>query len=144
MAPDPKKRRPKGVAKLKKDLDEIFAEWVKLNFIDVHEGELFCVTCHCKLTLKTAENGHYVTRGHGALRYDRLDNNPQCHNCNQALGGNLERYREYLVNVYGEVKVALMENETFDIAKRPASWFATQIAMYRVLVANLKKKWGYL
>ena len=71
------------------------------------DKELGCISCS---TGKVEQAGHYHSQGHhSALRFDELNTNGQCKRCNMFLHGNLIKYRQGLVDRYGEQRVIELE-----------------------------------
>lgn len=61
-----------------------------------------CVTCGKRLPFNRRQAGHYVPRVVVASRWDLKNVNVQCAKCNVELGGNLDKYAEYMKSHYGE------------------------------------------
>lgn len=74
-----------------------------------------CVTCGAKEHWKYMHNGHYISRRILATRFNIINCNVQCPNCNVNLRGNLKEYREYLIGEYGLEKILELEK----IARKP-------------------------
>jgi hypothetical protein len=49
------------------------------------------------------QNGHFLSRRKMALRYDERNCHVQCPKCNMELGGNLTKYKHYVIGRYGAV-----------------------------------------
>ena len=78
------------------------------------DKDLGCISCGAEVQ----QAGHYFSQGqHSALRFGLphtlayLNTNGQCIKCNMYLSGNLIRYRQGLVNKYGEDIVLRLETE---------------------------------
>jgi hypothetical protein len=88
--------------KLLKKAQTIFNAWIRDR--DKHKG---CISCNGQVE----QAGHYLSQGnHSRFRFDELNVNGQCIRCNMYLSGNLIRYRQGLVNRYGEGVVLELEN----------------------------------
>jgi hypothetical protein len=64
-----------------------------------------CIICGAVIKDKTYMHaGHFVTRGNEAVRYDEINVNAQCHECNSLESSTSDKslYREALVKKYGE------------------------------------------
>ena len=48
------------------------------------------------------QNGHYITRGVIATRYDEINNHCQCPTCNIFLKGNYTTYAVKMMEKYGD------------------------------------------
>ena len=78
------------VAKLKKELDKVFSQYIRLVNAD-HRGYCICFTCGVEKHWKEIQAGHFMSRKHNATRW-HLDNvKPQCVKCNMFNQG--EQYR---------------------------------------------------
>ena len=120
------------VAKLKKDLDKVFSQYVRLSHAD-HNGMCECFTCGAYKHWKEIQAGHFMSRRHNATRW-HLDNvKPQCLSCNmfnqgrqyrfgQNLGEDLAKEMEYLSNTTMKLNVIDLQEE---------------IARYKKLLAEL-------
>lgn len=65
-----------------------------------------CISCGGPVE----QAGHYHSQGHhSALRFDPINTNGQCRRCNMFLHGNLIKYRQGLVEKYGEDIVKELE-----------------------------------
>lgn len=78
------------------------------------DKDLGCISCGAEVQ----QAGHYFSQGnHSALRFGLphsfayMNTNGQCIKCNMYLHGNLIRYRQGLVNKYGEDEVLRLEEE---------------------------------
>ena len=93
----PKPLSDKTVSKLKKDLDKIVSEYVRLS------EDYICFVCGKACTVKwsignpdAAECGHLFTRSAEATRFDITpdgNNHCQCHMCNMIHGGANMRFK---------------------------------------------------
>jgi hypothetical protein len=74
----PKKR---SVSKLKKQLDTLFSQYVRMSHVGVN-GYGQCYTCGAQKPWRELQNGHFVRRQYLATRYDERNCRPQCVGCN--------------------------------------------------------------
>lgn len=104
-----KKNSTTTLPKLTAKAQKIFNAWVRNR--DKENG---CISCGAEVQ----HAGHYFSVGHhSALRFDEYNVNGQCLRCNNFLHGNLIRYRQGLVNKYGENKVLLLEGTAHKVKK---------------------------
>jgi hypothetical protein len=97
---------PKLLAKAQRD----FNKYIRLR--DKDKG---CISCGASIT----EAGHYFSAGHySALRFNEINVNGQCTQCNCFLSGNLIHYRNGLINRYGEQKILLLESTSRHAVKK--------------------------
>ena len=94
------KEKVKTLPQLIKDLDDLFSIWVRRSNED-ERGIIRCFTCNRPLTFKIAQNGHFVGRQYKALRWDKVNCNPQCYVCNCLNEGEKVKYAIALDNKYG-------------------------------------------
>lgn len=95
--PKPQKRRKKEdrisfKAALKR-ADSAFAKFIKAR-----DGNICCT---CGKHSKRIECGHFIPRGHMAIRFDERNSHSQCTRCNHYLGGDPVRYRKFMIEQYG-------------------------------------------
>jgi hypothetical protein len=57
------------------------------------------------------QNGHFISRGKIATRWDEQNCHVQCPNCNENLRGNLKQYEIYLESKYGEGTAAALKQK---------------------------------
>lgn len=75
--------------KAKAKADKWFSEWIRLRDSGP-DGQVKCITCSHTDHWRYLQNGHYVTRGHEATRYDEKNCNTQCRGCNYNGGQHLK------------------------------------------------------
>lgn len=129
--PKPKKR---SVSKLKKELDTLFSRWVRYSAIGP-DGLVECYTCLRRFEPKKIQNGHFIPRQYLALRYDEVNNHPQCYADNMLYNGQPGAYAMRLERDYGEGTVAKLEKRRQEITKDFP--YETEIARYRARLADL-------
>lgn len=122
-------------------LDIWFSRWVRLNAAD-DNGIVQCVTCGKFGSVKHMENGHYVKRSVMAARYSEMNCNVQCNHCNWVLQGNDAKYRQFLVDKYGENKVLLLEATKRNTTKLSSGDIKIMIEHYKSEVNRLLKEKG--
>lgn len=95
--------------------DRVFSQLVRLSAAD-HKGIVKCYTCDYKGYWKNGriQCGHFKSRANMLTRWLLNNARPQCSNCNQVLGGNLQEFNKRLVeelgeNVVNEVKLKSKE-----------------------------------
>lgn len=128
-----KKKKPKSISKLKKELDTIFSQYIRLK--SSNNGMCKCVTCGKVDNWKNMQNGHYVSRQHLAVRYDETNCNVQCMSCNVFKGGNYTSYALYMIKTYGKKKLEELERQKQVITKDFP--YESKIEYYKEQVAKL-------
>lgn len=81
-----KKVKKKSNAKLKKELDKIFSQYIRQKYAD-KQGNVICYTCGAKKNWKEAQCGHFVSRSSLATRFCEDNVRVQCVGCNVFGGG---------------------------------------------------------
>lgn len=113
-----KVKKSKTVSQLKKELDKIFSQYVRIKGADRNTQIGVCVTCGVKKPWKELQAGHYEKRGKNQLRYDETNVHPQCVGCNVFQKGNYTRYARYMIDMYGADYLKELEEE----AKKIKQW----------------------
>lgn len=98
-------RKPKSIAKLKKEVWDIFSQFIRMRDClkttgDINYGR--CVTCGALKHRKDCHAGHFISRSFNATLFDEKNVHCQCARCNLFLGGEPLKYRREIVRLYGE------------------------------------------
>ena len=80
-----KKVKKKTTSQLKKELDKVFSIYIRQKY--AKEEKVHCYTCGVLQDIKRIQNGHFVSRGYLATRFDERNCKPQCVGCNVFGGG---------------------------------------------------------
>lgn len=100
-----------SVAKLLKQAEDKFNAYIR--FRDDKGGYYVCISCNSTKAITTDGSyhaGHYLSAGHHSYtRFNELNVNGQCLQCNYFLSGNLIKYRENLIKKIGEPAVFELE-----------------------------------
>lgn len=136
MAKAKKLPKKKTDSQLKKMLDKVFSEYVRISNSDKN-GYCICVTCGKKDHYKSMQNGHYISRQHLAVRYDETNCHVQCVGCNIFRGGNYTAYALYMLDNYGEEKLQWLEQQKHIITKYYP--YEERIEYYKSKVKELLK-----
>lgn len=105
-------RKPKSVAKLKKDADKWWSQYIRMRDSDKH-GFAECITCGTKKPWKEMQCGHFVKRSVSMLRFDDENCNAQCMQCNVYKYGEQYAYSQALDLKYGEGTAAKLHTQRF-------------------------------
>jgi hypothetical protein len=101
-------KKPLSYPKLRKKLDRIFSEFIRLRDADSN-GYVRCITCGKVYFWRDVDNGHYCERAKLSTRFNELNCHAQCVNCNWTHEGQKMIYREKLVGLYGAQEVKKLE-----------------------------------
>ena len=93
-------RKPPTVTKLKKKLDGIFSQYIRLKYSV--NGNCICYTCGYVNHWKKLQNGHLVSRFYLSTRYDERNCRPQCYTCNMFRNGMIPDFSRRLEDELGE------------------------------------------
>ena len=127
------KKKVKTAADLKKDLDDVYSIYIRQKHEDSN-GVVECYTCRKLFTVKTIQNGHFVSRQYLATRW--LDDNcrPQCWGCNGFGNGRLLDYEERLKQDLGADLVEKMKASRHISLKLDRHWYTAEIEKYKLLI----------
>lgn len=100
-------RKPKSIARLKKELDILFARFIRQR--DSKDGYFTCIACGKRKTVDLMHSGHFYARVFTATRWHEYNSNGECSACNTFLHGNLLNYRKGMIAKYGQKVVDELE-----------------------------------
>lgn len=120
-------------AKLKKKLDSLFSLYIRHKYAD-ENGIVECYTCGKKLPIKRIHNGHFMSRGYLATRFDERNVRPQCPGCNLFGGGKVAEFGLKLEKESPGIVQELMQEAKKITYNFP---YEKQIAHYEKLLKDL-------
>jgi len=98
--------KQKTIKQIKKDLDIVFAKFIKARDSD---GEYFtCICCRETKPISQFNACHYHSRRYLSLRYDETNVNGGCIYCNKWLSGNIQEYTKALEKKHGKEIIELL------------------------------------
>ena len=92
-----------------------------------------CFTCGKMGYWKNLQCAHYISRRYLSLRYNAINCQACCENCNVFLNGNLDKFAEELKLKYGDSILQELEAKKNQITKYSA-W------VYEILIQEYKSK----
>lgn len=117
------------------------ASFQKLRKIqESYGGYVVCISCGKILPLKDAEGGHFIPRRFRATEMERHNVYPQCHECNQHKGGNVEAYRKALVGKVGLKEVQRLESLKHTSFKRTSADYTALKRQFDAEIRKLEKE----
>ena len=130
------KKKKKSLSSLKKKLDRVFSQWVRLRDSD-ESGTCACVTCGKLMYWKDAHAGHWISRRHASTRWTPENVHAQCPRCNLYEQGAGAEYSQFILRTYGHaVFTRLLEEK-----RKPKKWLAYElealISLYEEEVKSL-------
>lgn len=138
-----KKKKPaktSSTANLKKKLDAVFSQYIRLRDMIPNTTVFRCISCGLIKPITQADCGHYINRQHMATRYSEINCNAQCRNCNRFDEGNMQGYRRGLVRKYGENQILILESMKYETRKYTAFEYEALIAHYKREVTRILKE----
>lgn len=138
-----KKKKPtksNSTANLKKKLDTVFSQYIRLRDMIPNTTVFRCISCGLIKPVTQADCGHYINRQHMATRFSETNCNAQCRSCNRFDEGNMQGYRRGLVRKYGENKVMVLESMKYETKKYTAFEYEALIAHYKCEVDRILKE----
>lgn len=111
-----KKPNKPTVAKLKKEADKWYSQYVRLRDAD-QSGFASCISCGVRKSWRELQNGHFVSRSSSVLRYDEENCNAQCVGCNMFKQGNQYAYALALDEKYGDGTAKKLHDQRFEMHK---------------------------
>lgn len=128
--------------KLKKKLDNVFSQYIRLRDMLPNTTVFRCISCGLIKPITQADCGHYINRQHMSTRFSEINCNAQCRSCNRFDEGNIQGYRRGLVSKYGETKVVILESQKYETRKYTAFEYTALIAHYKSEVERMLKERG--
>lgn len=129
----PSKKKP-SQAKLKKKLDTIFSQYIRLKYAD-QNGMVHCYTCSTVKHWKEIQNGHWIPRNNLATRFSEDNCRPQCVACNMFQKGMPD---VFAVNLIKEgIDIVKLQQTRYSIFKIDSSWYEEKIHTYEKLLDEL-------
>lgn len=94
-------------SQLKKKIDTVFSQTIRLRDCDNSKGELGgeCISCGVWYPYEKLQCGHFVSRRHFATRWDEDNACAQCFACNVWKRGNIAYYVRNLEDKIGRKAV---------------------------------------
>jgi hypothetical protein len=131
----------KSTARLKKELDSVFSQYVRWSRSE--NGCVQCYTCREVKEVKKMQNGHFVSRGYLATRFDEDNCRPQCYGCNMFGEGRILDYEERLIEEIGQNRVTALKLRRHLIVKYDEAWYLGKIKYYKSKLKNYDIKSGH-
>lgn len=96
------KKKAVSIPTLLKKAIRVFNAWIRNR-----DRELPCISCG---VAEVSEAGHYYPAGHySCLKFNEINVNGQCTQCNCFKSGNLIHYRNGLLSRYSEQEINLLD-----------------------------------
>jgi hypothetical protein len=121
--------KEKTLPVLEKELDEVFAKFIKMR--DIPSGIGKCFVCGTKLLRSQAHCGHYLRRALMPTRYDEMNCHAICETCNVFDAEHEEKYALKMVLEYGYPQVIQLEQRARSLQKFHRWEIADMIEHYK-------------
>ena len=99
-----------------KELDRIFSIYIR-RVDAAHNGGVKCCTCPVCLHWKHMDAGHFISRKHLNTRWNEINCHAQCPECNRLNHGEEIKYKQFLINEYGENVPDMLRGESRIVVK---------------------------
>lgn len=123
-------------------LDRIFSQYIRRRDCGFAYG--YCISCGRVIYYNKCDAGHYINRRHMATRYDEMNVNAQCIQCNRFTEGNIQGYRRGLIEKVGEKNVEMLEIKRFNSCKLTDAELDMLIDLFRKKLETLEKNQVFL
>lgn len=90
-----------------------------------------CFTCGANVPFDDLHCGHFVSGRTNALFFEEHNSKIQCAKCNTFLGGNLEVYREKMIEKYGIEEVERLESLRHTVQRITEGEFGIKFIKYK-------------
>lgn len=132
------KVKEKSLQVLENELDDVFSEYIRLR--DQKSGFVYCFVCGNKVPWRQSHNGHFIPRQHMPTRYNEMNCNAVCVDCNCFDKDHQTQYRYAMIARYGRWSVERLEGQKHGLQKFMRFEIQEMIDHYKVQVYKLKKK----
>jgi len=137
-----KKKKPKSIAKLKKELWKIFSIYIRTRDAIRTTGDteyIACITCGVWSKFKQTDAGHFIPRTCSYLLFCETNNHGQCKKCNLFKAGEQYLYSQAILRLYGKEELERLiegKNKTKKFTRKELEGLKM---LYRQKTENLLK-----
>tara|TARA_R100000541_G_scaffold42975_1_gene50205 strand:- start:2027 stop:2419 length:393 start_codon:yes stop_codon:yes gene_type:complete len=126
------------ISKLKKKLDKIFSEYIRLRDSD-YKGNCKCISCgkEAQAFGGSTHAGHLFSRRYLSIRFDEKNVNAQCSYCNTFLNGNQIKAARGVDNKWGKGTVNELESRMHITTKLNRVDYEEAIEIYKQKIREL-------
>ncbi|MCJ7459334.1 MAG: recombination protein NinG [candidate division Zixibacteria bacterium] len=129
----------KSIAKLKKEVWDIFSQYVRMRDCLRTRGTVDfgnCITCTKLVRRNEADAGHFIDRRHSATLFDEKNVHLQCKHCN--ITGETLKYRREIIRLYGEGADVELEDKATEIKKFTTSELEDLKQLYKEKIKEME------
>lgn len=120
------------------ELDKIYSKYIRLRDTD-ENGFGYCITCPTRLHMDDGDCGHFIPRTVLSTRYLEVNTWLQCRKCNRAEYGLQDRFKQALIDRYGDDFMFDLDKIRHLCLKLPLSWYEEKISYYHGMVELLQR-----
>lgn len=80
-------------------VDKLFSRYIRQKY--AIGGWVDCVTCGKRMPWEESQSGHWIKRGHAAVRWDERNVYPQCPGCNLYANGRQDEMALHILRIHG-------------------------------------------
>lgn len=130
--------KSKSLGQLIKTADEVFSEYVRRKDKD-DRGFIYCFICGKPVPWRSAHAMHFIDRHQMAVRYDEMNVNAGCYECNVLDDNHKLKYLRVMKFHYGDVAVARLNQRAQSLQKFMPFELEELIADFKTRIKTLKK-----
>ena len=127
-----------GAQNMEEKLDQLFSQFIRLRFSD-WRGYGRCYTCGAIKYWQELQCGHFIRRGHHAVRWDENNARPQCVMCNCFDNGRPDVFEVNLREEIGDEEVDALIERGKGISQTDEEWLQSKVIHYKSIVQKLWK-----
>ena len=120
---------------LKQNADGWFSKFIRLRKSE--NGKCECFTCGKIDYVEKMDCGHFISRKHLATRFDEINCEIQCKECNQFKNGNLILFEKKLIREHGIDAISNLKYKSNQIKKYSQMEFQEIIDKYKKKVNEI-------
>lgn len=118
--------------KLIRRLDDLHSKFIRNRAKSPLAGnKVRCFTCGRLIAYSIAQCSHYIHRETMATRFDPINCQASCWDCNILKGGNLDEFKKNLLKSYGQKELDRLESLRHSVVKFSVDELQEMIKKYR-------------
>lgn len=121
-----------------KEADEVFSKFIRYR--DMKDGKVVCFICGDRIPFAEAQAMHLIDRDQMPTRYDEINVNGGCADCNCFDHKHRSRYWNKMIATHGIEVIDELSNKSRMLQKFMRFELQEIIDKYKILVAEMKKK----
>lgn len=130
------KPKDKSLSSLVKEADKVFSEYIRKR--DTKDGRINCFICGSSLTFAQADAMHFIDRDQMAVRFDEVNVNAGCKDCNRFDPLHKTKYENMMILNYGFPAIDRLHMKSRSLAKFTRFELGEIIDEYKTKIKELK------